>query len=121
MNLLILFILICSSVVFLDAGAVHVGSHLYFIPQEDKLFGHGRVLRYDLRKQFKSASSWEASDIGELPRVKQAARGFHYATTWGPYIYFVPHYDISVSGLAVRYVSHQICTPLQDFTRTGAH
>eukprot|EP01122_Echinamoeba_exundans_P009117 TRINITY_DN3149_c0_g1_i1.p1 TRINITY_DN3149_c0_g1~~TRINITY_DN3149_c0_g1_i1.p1 ORF type:complete len:322 (+),score=33.61 TRINITY_DN3149_c0_g1_i1:682-1647(+) len=85
------------------AGSIVVGPHLYFVPQEDEYVAHGRILRYDLRKNFKSQASWEAFDVGVMAYITQGARGFHYATSWGPYIYFSPHYDISASPVAVRY------------------
>jgi hypothetical protein len=110
-----------SRLPLLDAGSIVVGPHLYFIPQEDEYVAHGRILRYDLRKNFNSQSSWEAFDAGVMPYTAQGARGFHYATSWGPYIYFSPHYDISASPVVLRYefsqISDQACVWSNSFRR----
>ncbi len=64
-------------------GAACDGRYVYFVPRQDSVSYHSRVLRYDTHGDFKAASSWEAYDVGE----RQSHQG---AAFDGRYLYFSP-------------------------------
>ena len=81
------------------SGGVFDGRHVYFVP--NYLIGeswHARVLRYDTRKGFQEAASWEAFDAAgtdNLPTVGFAGGAFD-----GRYVYFTPR---NQKGRHLRY------------------
>jgi hypothetical protein len=88
-------------------GAAFDGRYLYLAPYantnscpgEAPTFD-GLVSRYDTEASFTSGSSWTTFD---MTTVNEAAVGFWGASFDGRYVYFVPYFDGSYSGLAARY------------------
>ncbi len=68
-------------------GAVFDGSYVYFVPDFNATGGHNNVMRYDVRKPFNSASSWELFNPKSAASAKKGYAGAIYD---GRYVYFVP-------------------------------
>jgi hypothetical protein len=85
------------------AGAVFDGRYIYFVPYQDNVSAHGRVLRYDTQAGFASASSWTAYDAsGTGPG---GAVGFTGGVFDGRYVYFSPQGTTAPSPV-LRYDTH---------------
>ena len=83
-------------------GGVYDGRYLYFAPFGYTPFGHGRVLRYDTKGDFKTASSWSAYNAGSTEGLN--TQGYYGLTFDGQYVYFVPFHDgKSFHGRVLRY------------------
>jgi hypothetical protein len=67
-------------------GAAFDGRHIYFSPQDDGGRYHTRMLRYDTRREFVDAASWEAHDLG----MTHSHQGIAFD---GRYVYFPPGYE----------------------------
>ncbi|MDQ7779212.1 MAG: hypothetical protein RDV41_05830, partial [Planctomycetota bacterium] len=74
-------------------GAVSDGRYVYFVPCREGSSFHGRVLRYDTKVDFKTASSWSAYDAGATDGLN--TKGYAGAVFDGRYVYFVPFTDNS--------------------------
>jgi len=70
-------------------GAIHDGRYMVFVPFRGSDGCHGRVLRYDTKGEFTSASSWSAHDAGRTGGLD--TRGYVGAEFDGRYLYFVPY------------------------------
>ncbi len=68
-------------------GAVFDGSYVYFVPHSNASGGHNNVLRYNVKKPFNSASSWELFNPKSAASTKKGYAGAIYD---GRYVYFVP-------------------------------
>lgn len=76
--------------------------YVYFVPFNDGKDFQGRVLRYNTKENFNSASSWEAIDVGNLEGKNTV--GYKGASYDGRYMYFVPFRDKDKThGLVLRY------------------
>lgn len=64
-------------------GAACDGRYVYFVPRQDSVEYHSRVLRYDTHGDFKAPGSWEAYDVGEAHSQQGVACD-------GRYLYFSP-------------------------------
>jgi len=83
-------------------GAVFDGTHIYFIPYARSTGYHGAVMRYDVRKSFGVADSWESFEPS-AHGLGTAATGYIGGTTDGRYIYFAPYYNGVFHGEIMRY------------------
>jgi hypothetical protein len=84
-------------------SAVFDGTHIYFVPYNNSIAYNSAVMRYDVRKPFGEADSWESFEPS-AHGLGTAANGFLGGTTDGRYIYFAPHYGGSTySGEIMRY------------------
>lgn len=68
-------------------GAVFDGNYVYFVPNINASGAHNNVLRYDVKKPFNSASSWELFNPKSAASTKKGYAGAIYD---GRYVYFVP-------------------------------
>jgi hypothetical protein len=85
------------------SGAVFDGRYVYFIPYVDGV-PQSRILRYDSKLTFTSASSWASFDLLALSADGGAATsGFFGGGFDGRYLYLVPHADGAPDGRVVRY------------------
>jgi hypothetical protein len=81
------------------AGAGFDGRYLYLVPHYDGSF-EGIVARYDTSATFTATPAWSTFDT---TTVDPGAIGFLGASFDGRYLYFLPDYNNSASGLAIRY------------------
>ena len=83
-------------------GAGFDGRYIYFVPRQDSIRYHSRVLRYDTNADFKSSQSWIAYDAG----IEQSQQGLIFD---GRYFYFCPGFsgnprtEDTRSGCVIRY------------------
>ncbi len=78
------------------------GQFVYFVPFYDGTNYHGKVLRYDTTKPFKSASSWEAFDASSTGGL--TCKGYIGGGFDGQFVYFSPNYNgTAYHGVALRY------------------
>jgi len=78
------------------AGAVFDGHFVYFVPYQNSVSAHGRVLRLDTQSNFSSESSWMAYD--PTSAVGAGAAGFTGGVFDGRYVYFSPQLTTTPSG-----------------------
>ena len=78
------------------AGAVFDGRYVYFVPYQNGVGAHGRVLRLDTESNFTAASSWAAYDA--TTAVGAEAVGFTGGAFDGRYVYFSPQSTGPASG-----------------------
>ena len=70
------------------AGAVFDGRYVYFVPYQNSVGPHGRVLRYDSRGDFAAAASWMAYDASSTGAG--GAVGYTGGVFDGRFVYFSP-------------------------------
>jgi hypothetical protein len=68
------------------AGAIFDGRYVYFVPYQNSVSAHGRVLRLDTHGDFNAASSWSAFDA--TTAVGSGGVGFTGGVFDGRYVYF---------------------------------
>lgn len=84
------------------AGAVFDGRYVYYVPFAVSSTRHARVLRYDTKSDFISASGWDAFDAQKVGG--SSAIGYDGAVFDGRYIYFAPFgYEPYAHAIALRY------------------
>lgn len=70
-------------------GAAFDGQYVYYAPWYDGAEFHGKVLRFDTKKEFRDPSAWEVSDILDGISSAGPLRGFDGAVFDGQtYVYF---------------------------------
>jgi len=74
------------------AGAVFDGRYVYFVPYQNNVSAHGRVLRLDTEGNFSAPSSWLAYDA--TAAVGAGAVGFTGGVFDGRYVHFSPQITI---------------------------
>jgi hypothetical protein len=75
-------------------GCCFDGQFIYFSPSYDGTVHHGRVLRLDVFKRFKTAEAWAAYDAGNVDAL--TTTGFRGAVFDKKYVYFVPYQNDAV-------------------------
>jgi len=84
-------------------GAVFDGKYVYFVPNNNGVFYHGEVLRFDTQNSFDDVSSWLAFDAG-ANGVGSDPDGYAGAVFDGRHIYFSPKYNgVSEHGEVLRF------------------
>jgi len=78
------------------AGAIFDGRYVYFVPYQNSVSAHGRVLRLDTRGGFTNAASWSAYDA--TLAVGSRAVGFTGGVFDGRFVYFSPQITSPASG-----------------------
>ena len=83
-------------------GASLHGQYIYLVPFGYTPIAHGRVLRYDTKADFKTASSWSAYDAGSTDGLN--TKGYYGVARDARYIYFSPFHDgTSFHGRVLRH------------------
>ncbi len=80
------------------AGAVFDGRYVYFVPYQNGVSAHGRVLRYDTQGTFTNAASWSGYDASQTG--SGGATGYTGGVFDGRYVYFSP---TAAHGRVLRY------------------
>jgi hypothetical protein len=70
------------------SGAIFDGRYIYFVPYQNSVGSHGRVLRYDTQSSFNSPASWAAYDASGTG--SGGAVGYTGGVFDGRFIYFSP-------------------------------
>ena len=83
-------------------GAVFDGRYIYFAPEQDWMWFHGEVLRYDTNGGFGVTSSWSTFDPGSRG-VGDHTAGYGGLVMDDRYIYFVPWLDGVSHGEVLRH------------------
>ncbi len=87
-------------------GGCFDGRYVYFAPYANDAEYHGKALRYDTRRDFKSLSSWSAFDASTAG-IGGDPTGYQGACFDGRYVYYVPLFHNGAHhGEVLRYDTH---------------
>ena len=81
------------------SGGVFDGRYVYFAPNNNGGYS-GTVLRFDTTSNFTSSASWSAYDASGTSGLN--AVGYEGGVFDGRYIYFVPNFNGTYSGVVLR-------------------
>jgi len=99
-------------------GLILEGDYIYFVPFNDGIEFHGRVLRYNTKGDFKEEASWAAYDASSTGGLD--TRGYKMAASDGHYIYFVP-FRTSTAECHGRVLRYDIEGPFEDAASWDAY
>jgi len=77
------------------SDVVNVEQYIFFIPEDDGISFHAKVLRYDTTLPFTSPSSWKSYDAGNSGGLIDT-KGYFSGAVCGSAIYFSPYNNTKV-------------------------
>ena len=92
-------------------GAAYDGQYIYFVPNYTGSAFSGQITRYDTRKNFNSAASY---DVFDTTTVDANSKGFFGAVFDGRYIYFVPLQTSLADGYSGQITRYDTQSPFAD-------